>query len=124
MAKPKMKLVSNFKAAEKAGHEAVAMAIHHAVDEGQETAAKRLDMQAGKRGYDLQGSDVEKEAWAKDGAIWVSPWWYRFFEYGTVHIQAMPFIRPGHRRMRKVFIAAMGVDFGKWVSRRAKLRRR
>jgi hypothetical protein len=124
MAKPKMKLVSNFRAAEKAGHEAVALAIHHAVDEGQETAAKRLDMQAGKRGYDLQGSDVEKEAWAKDGKISYAPFYGKWFEYGTVHIQAMPFIRPGHRRMRKVFIAAMGADFEKWISRRAGMRQR
>ena len=55
----------------------------------------------------------------REGKIRYEHWYGHFFEYGTTHIKAMPFIRPGHRKMRKVFLADMGVNFEKWVRRRA-----
>ena len=122
--KNKVTIRNNFRLAEKAGHEALAFAITHAIDEGQDTAASRLDQQAGRRDYDLRGSDVEKQVWGDKGGKISYPHWYgRFFEYGTVHIPAMSFIRPGSRKMRKVFIADMGATFEKWISRRAGMRR-
>jgi hypothetical protein len=124
MAKAKIKLESNFRTVVKASNESIALGVREAVDEGQETAATRLDTQAGRRGYDLQGSDVDKQSGLKDGKISYPHFYGRWFEYGTVRIAAMPFIRPGHRKMRKVFIAHMGTDFEKWINRRAGIRRR
>jgi hypothetical protein len=122
--KNRVTIQSNFRLAEKAAHEAVQMAVVHAVGEGEQTAADRLDQQASTRGYDLSGADMEKMVWPKGGKISYPHFYGRFFEYGTAYIPAMSFIRPGSRKMRKTFIADMGAGFEKWVSRRAGMRRR
>ena len=121
--KSKMHIESNFLKAAAAGREATAFAVEQAVKEGKRKAAERIDSAAGRRGYNLSGSAVKSEWHGLDGGIGVEEFWWRFFEYGTLHMAAMPFLRPGHRAMRKSFIEWMGVDFEGWISRRAKVRR-
>jgi len=119
-----MTLVSNFRAAENAAHEVVSASVRTAVLAGRERAAERLDMQASRRDYNLSGADVGSEAHADDGKIFYEPFYGRFFEYGTVHIEAMPFMRPGSRAMRKTFKLMMGANFERWIALKAGMRRR
>ena len=124
MAGNKLVVRSNFLKAATAGNEAVAFAVEQAVKEGQRTARSRIDSADQRRGYRIDSSLVDSEFELLDGKIFFDPFWGKFFEYGTKHIAAMPFIRPGHRAMRKSFIEWMGADFEGWVSARAKVYKR
>jgi HK97 gp10 family phage protein len=108
---------SEFPAVKKAAWETVQEAREEWKKEGKKVAEAKAQDAAATRGYALQiGVDVEdlghqsarffavthSEKWGDD------PWFLRFFEYGTVHIQAMPFIRPARRKANKKFIEVMG----------------
>ena len=126
MAKNRVIVRSNFLVAAAAGRVAVRDAVGKAVDAGQKRADERARQQASSRGYNLHELEIEKEHQGEKGRIWTDPWWARFFEYGTVHISAMPFIRPGSRQMRKVLKQELGENFHKFVAAKAgmnKLRR-
>ncbi len=127
-ARNRTKIEANFRPAKEAGHEVVMAAIKVAIEAGHQVSQKKLDSQAGRRGYNLDGGLVLKEAGGKTGNLWAGAiyteeWWARFFEYGTVHIEAMPFIRPGYRKGRKVLLAELEGNFEKWVRKRARVRR-
>lgn len=132
MAKNRIKVTSNFKAVGEAAYEAVSHARELWLETAQETAQQKVENQAATRGYALQvGIEKERighqsariyttahsERWGDD------PWYLRFFEYGSVNIPAMPFIRPASRKANKVFVAAMGADFEGLVKRKARVRR-
>ena len=117
--KNKVIVRSNFLVAAAAGHQAVEDAVGKAVDAGQERANERLSKQSGQRGYNLDEAQVDKEHTGETGKIWSNPWWARFFEYGTVHISPLPFIRPGSRQMRKVMRDELGENFHKFVAAKA-----
>ena len=55
------------------------------------------------RDYNLDPGAVKSRVDMLDGGIGVDEFYWRWFEYGTVKLQAMPFIRPGYRAMRKTF---------------------
>jgi HK97 gp10 family phage protein len=121
--KPKVRLESRFPAAKAAAHALVRHSRDLALNAGEAEAEKRLERIDDTRGYDLP-IDVEQETIGhQSGRIYYEPWYGRFFEYGTVRISAAPFMRPAHRRMRKVFIEEMGGNFQGWLSRRAFARR-
>ena len=125
MARKRTTVVSNFRAAKDAGHDAIKDAIKKAVDEGAERTRNRINQQANRRGYLLDSSTVFEEADAKDGRIMVGAadeFWWKFFEYGTTYIPAMPFLRPGHTRAKKVLRQVLEDDFEKFISRRARVR--
>jgi HK97 gp10 family phage protein len=117
----KVKLQSNFLAARSAGRSAISELIEQGTEAIQETAQQRLEKAAGRRGYDLSADDITKEVSGMDGRIEYEPWYGRYFEFGTVTIQAMPFMRPGHRAGRKVVKNAEPV-FEKWFRKKARLR--
>jgi HK97 gp10 family phage protein len=123
LAKNKVTLRSNFPAVKKAGHEVVAMARDLALNVGEGEAEKRLERIDDTRGYDLPIDIKQEKLGFQSGRIYYEPWYGRFFEYGTAHIPAASFMRPAHRKMRKVFIGAMGTHFEGWVRRRAGVRR-
>ena len=114
-------LRSNFHAAKLAGDDAISEVIEKATEAMRDTAEARLDKGASRRGYDLP-RDVEMSRSRMDGQIRYSHWWGRFFEYGTVHIAALPFIRPGHRAGRKVVKNDSPEVFEKWMNRKARVR--
>lgn len=131
MARNRVKVESRFHAAGKATRELAVRNREIWLDVGAETMEKRASDQAASRGYALQvGIDKERvgfqsarltpvthsEKWGDD------PWFLRFFEFGTVHIGAMPFVRPGARKANKAYIAAWGKDWEGWVRRRARVR--
>ena len=128
--KTKIKLESRFPAVKAAAYEVVQEARAAALAAGKETAQQRWDQQAGRRGYDEGAITIESEligfqsgkivANAESERHGTDPFWERWFEYGAAHIPAMPFMRPGARKMRKVFIEVMGSDFEKWVRRRVR----
>jgi hypothetical protein len=110
---------SNFATARKMGDAAMADLIHVATDKMHEVAQTRLESQASRRGYNLDAGDIDKQELPMDGRISYPHFYGRFFEYGTVHIPALPFIRPGHRAGRKV-IKNQGIAAGvfkKWIPR-------
>ena len=133
MAKSKIRIESKFPAVKRAGWETVQEAREVWLETGQETAEKKASDQASTRGYALQvGVDKERigfqsarisafthtERWGDD------PWFLRFFEYGTVHIPAMPFMRPAARKANKAFVTTMGSQLEGKIRRKASVRRR
>ncbi len=133
MAKNRVSIQSNFPAVKKAGWETVQEARELWMEVGQETAQDKADSQAATRGYNLSiGIGKERighqsarifatghsEKWGDD------PWWTRFFEYGTVGIAPMPFIRPAARKANKAFVVAMGAHLEGKIRRKASVRRR
>jgi hypothetical protein len=123
VARNRTTLVSNFPAVKKAAYEVVQKARDAALLDGENTANDRLERNDVARGYDLP-VDVKKENIGhQSGKIVYDHFYGRMFEYGTVFIQAMPFMRPGHRKMRKTFLDVMDDDFEGFVKRRAGVRR-
>ena len=124
---------SNFPAVKRAGWETVQAAREIWKQVGEETAEAKAESQGATRGYALSvglGSEnighqsarffpvTHSSKWGDD------PWFLRFFEYGTVHIQAMPFMRPAATKANKAFTAAMGTMLEGKIRRRASVRRR
>jgi hypothetical protein len=117
MARPRMTIQSDFPAVKKAGWETVQEAREVWLEVGQETADHKANDQAASRGYELQVG-IEKERLGHQSARifaathsskWgTDPWFLRFFEYGSVQIPAMPFMRPAARKANKAFVARMG----------------
>lgn len=121
-AKPKMRLVSKFPEVKRASREITQLAITQATLAGQNKADDRIASNDMKTGYNLP-IDTQKDVRPMQGRITYDHWWGRFFEYGTVYIPAVPFMRPANREMRKVFTTIMGKEFEGWVRRRAGVRR-
>lgn len=133
MAKKVLSVQSKFPAVKKAGWETVTEAREIWLDVAAETAESKASEQAATRGYVLQvGIDKEllghqsaKITAATHSSRWGDdPWFLRFFEYGTVHIDAMPFMRPAARKANKAFVAAMGAHLEGKIRRKASVRRR
>lgn len=132
MARNRVIIRSEFPAVKKAAWETVAAAREVWKHVGEETAEDKAASQAATRGYALQvgvGSEnighqsarifpvTHSSRWGDD------PWFLRFFEYGTVNIQPMPFMRPAARVANKAFVAAMGTQLEGKIRRRASVRR-
>jgi hypothetical protein len=108
-----------FPAAKEAAHELVQEAREVWMEVGQSISQQKVESQAASCGYALQvgiGKDRIGHQSARIYALTHStkwgddPWFLRFFEYGTVHIPAMPFIRPGARKANKAFLGIMGTQ--------------
>jgi len=132
MPKARMKIHSNFPAVKRAGYEAVAEAREIWLETAQSTAQEKVTSQAETRGYALQvGIEKERrghqsariyttahsERWGED------PFYLKWFEYGSVNIPAMPFMRPAARKANKAFVLALGEHLEGKI-RRAAVRRR
>lgn len=101
-------VVSRFRQAREWADDKTEDAVEKAIDEGEKAANIRLERANSQRGYNLPAS-VEKSKIGKHGGQIEYPEFYgRFFEFGTVYIDAMPFMRPGHRKMRAAFKREMG----------------
>jgi hypothetical protein len=87
-----------------------------------ETAGQRLDGQAGQRGYNLYSTDLSFHVTDDEGTIEYEPFYGRWFEYGAAQIQAMPFMRPGHRAGKKVVKDDAPEVFDRWMRRKAQVR--
>jgi hypothetical protein len=120
LAKPKLILHSNFRKAREAGQDATQELIEKATDRMQETASKRLEAGASRRGYALPRT-IEKDIGRMEGKIRYPHFFGRFFEYGTAHIGAVSFMRPGHRAGRKVVRNDAPDIFDGWM-RKARVR--
>ncbi len=123
MARPRMRLESRFPAAVDAAHDAVRRSRDLALNAGEGEAEKRLERVDDTRGYELPIDVKQENIGHQSGKIYYEPWYGRFFEYGTVRIEAAPFMRPAHRKMRKVFRDTMADDFEGFVRRRARVKR-
>jgi HK97 gp10 family phage protein len=125
-----MTIRSEFPAAKKAVWETVQEAREVWLEVGAQEAESKANSQAATRGYALQvGVDKERlgfqsarisavthtQKWGDD------PWLLRFFEYGTVFIPAMPFMRPAARKANKAFLVKMGKDMEGKIRRKTRL---
>lgn len=119
MARNRVKLESRFPAVREAAHDAVRHARDHALNEGEHEAEKRLERVDDRRGYDLPINIEQEKTGFQSGKIFYDEWYGRFFEYGTVRIPAAPFMRPAHRKMRKVFLADLEGELDGFIRRRA-----
>ena len=122
--KNRVKVVSNFPAVKRAGWETVQHARGLALAAGEETAIQKVQALNDQRGYNLPEDQIGKEKIGhQSGRVFIGgkdQFWWRFFEYGTVYLPAFPMIRPASRVMRKIFLAEMGGNLQKFISRRAR----
>lgn len=124
-AKVKLKIESRFPAVKEAAYETVVEARDRALADGLEVAQSKIGKAVTARGYRLDPGMVKRENIGhQSGRLFVNEWWARFFEYGTVYIKSLPFMRPASRKMRKTFVAMLSDDFEGWVRRKAKVTRR
>jgi len=132
MAKSKVTIRSNFPAVKRAGWESVQEARELWIREGKTTAESKAMNDAATRGYALQvGVEGERIGFQSarifpvtHSRLWGDdPWFLRFFEFGTVFIKAMPFMRPAARKANKLFVAHLGRNLEGKISRRAGIRR-
>lgn len=132
MAKNRVIIRSEFPAVKKAAYEAVQEAREVWLETGQETAEAKAADQAGSRGYALQVGIAKEHIGFQSARIvavthtskWGDdPWFLRFFEYGTVNIPAMPFMRPAARKANKAFVAVLGTALEGKIRMRARARR-
>jgi hypothetical protein len=123
MARPRMKLESRFPAVKVAAHDAVRRSRDLALNAGEGEAEKRLERIDDDRGYELPIDVKQENIGFQSGRIYYEPFYGKWFEYGTVRIPAAPFMRPAHRKMRKVFKDTMADDFEGFVRRKARVRR-
>lgn len=102
----KLHLKSNMRKAVREVHEGLDELIDEWQDVGLGTAQEKLTGQEGQRGYNLQelydSLDAEKRG-ELNAAIVVGAWYAHFFEYGTVFISPLPFLRPAKRKADKTF---------------------
>jgi HK97 gp10 family phage protein len=122
-AKKKLKVTSNFKACKGASDEAISELVRKATDAMEETTKDRIAKTAGRRGYNLSPDQVRKDVTDDEGTIRLEEFYWRFFEYGTTRIAAMPSLRPGHRAGRKIVKNDAGEIFEKWMRRKAAIKR-
>lgn len=120
--KPKMLVVSRFPAAKLAGNACVEDALKEATAAGQEYGMARIDQQASTRGYRMSPGSFQTHVSGREGVLALDEWWWRFFEFGTVYIEAMPVLRPAHRHARKVLKEKLGSDFEGYIAARAAVR--
>lgn len=122
MARKRMTIRSNFKAVKKASKDA----IDKAVDEALVTAEEETQTRLARTGYDDDPFVVRVKNFGDgEGGMFFVPsdkWYYRFREYGTVHLPAKPFMRPAHRKARKEFVEKMGDKLEPAIRRRAGVR--
>jgi hypothetical protein len=100
---------------------------------GVEEAERLAASQAANRGYDNLDISVEVVQGrgntlaltpTADSLKWGDdPWWIRFFEYGTVFIPAMPFLRPAASRANKAYGLTVLNDLEKNIRKKASVKR-
>jgi hypothetical protein len=132
MARPRMRIESSFPAVKKAGWETVQEAREVWLEVAEETAESRAESQGASRGYELQVGIGKERLGHQSARIFPvthsskwgdDPWFLRFFEYGSVQIPAMPFMRPAARKANKAFVAEMGDKLEGNIRRRTGRRR-
>jgi hypothetical protein len=124
---------SEFPAVKKAAYETVREARTVWLSVAKETAEAKAADQAATRGYALQVG-IKPELLGHQSARIIAvthtkrwgddPWILRLFEYGTVFIKAMPFIRPAARKANKAFVATMDGKLEGKIRRKAAVRRK
>ena len=133
MARNRVSIESNFPAVKKAGWETVQEARELWLATGKQTGEQKASQLASSRGYVLQVGIGTQRIGHQSARIYAvthsrkwgdDPWFLRFFEYGTVHIGAMPFMRPAARKANKAFVTALGMHLEGKIRRKASVRRR
>ena len=130
MAAPaRLHIQSSFPAVKEAAYETVKEAREKWMETGKEVGERKAASQAASRGWVLQiaidpepighqsariSAVTHSKKWGDD------PFFLRYFEYGSVNIQAMPFLRPAHRAANKEFLKVMGDQLEGKIRRKTK----
>ena len=132
-AKVRLNIQNEFPAVKRAAWDLVSEARDQWIRTGQSEGEATAAAKAATRGYALQvGIAGEKlghqsariiptthtSKWGDD------PFFLRFFEYGTVYIPAMPFLRPAARKANKQFVNTLGDQLEGRIRRKVRTRRR
>jgi hypothetical protein len=83
-------------------------AVEHALEEGRKRADIGIERINSSRGYQLPASTEKEGTGYHSGLIKYPEFYGVFFEMGFYNVPPMPFMRPAHRVMRKVFKQDMG----------------
>jgi hypothetical protein len=133
----RVKIENNFPKVKQASTKTVVAARDLALKIGEKTARAKLNDLNSSRDYHLPDSvGVEKTSLASmkapsgpggssSGTLFLGQpdeFWWRFFEYGTVHITAFPMIRPAGRAMNIAFQSVIIGQLDKEIARRAKVK--
>ena len=126
MAKNRIHVESRFPAVKRAAYETVQLARMLALDAGEEVAHRKVEKLNDERGYNLPEDNIGQEKVGfQSGRVYIGgddEFYWRFFEYGTVHITAFPMIRPAGKAMNTVYQATIIGNLGKEIERRAKVK--
>jgi hypothetical protein len=119
---------SEFPAVKRAAWETVQKARETWLEVGAKEAQEKVDSQAATRGYNLSIGIGKERLGFQSARIFTTahsvrwgddPFWERFFEYGTLTIPAMPFVRPAARKANKAFLLEMGTKLEGNIRRKA-----
>lgn len=121
----RMVLKSNFHKVKGAAEEGIRKAVDKWLDVTEDTSRTTISKKEAQRGYALNTlyDEIHGERIGDLNAKVESPTWYaRFFEYGTVHIAPMPYLRPAKRKGDAAFKDEAGTSVERAIYRRARVR--
>lgn len=118
---------NKFREATRAAHRSLHEATSAAVAVGRASAQSIVQERAASRGYQLSVK-MGSEEWGYGGAFFpvsavssrwgTDPFYLAYFEYGTHHINAMPFMRPAAKLMAMKFDSEMATAFERRIRER------
>lgn len=150
MARSRVTIKSNWTLVEKGAREGLEEAAKAWADTGYDAARETLTKKEASRGYFLNTlfENITSGVWnhgkgdvgakfyirgsggtrslnsdIKAGGSQADTFYARWFEYGTVHIEPMPFMRPAKTKADKAFKAKAGTSVERAIGRRARVRK-
>jgi hypothetical protein len=126
MARTKVIIKSNFHRAKEGAKAGMEAAVNSWIEATENAAKENLTRQESNRGYFLDTMYEEIDGHHLGGDLRArvvsGPFYARFFEYGTVHIDPMPFLRPAKAKGDKAFLATANVSVETAIKLRASVR--
>lgn len=84
---------------------ALRSAVAKAADAGESEARGKVTEANQAREYNLPVDDIQSEADGMEARVFATQPYWPYFEYGTVFIDPVPFIRPARQAMAEAFSA-------------------
>ena len=119
----KMIVRSNFRAAKEGAREGLGVAVEAWKEETESQAKNILSRREAQRGYSLDTlyASIQGEANLAllTAHVATEPFYSHFFEYGTIYIEPLPFLRPAKSKGDKAFLAVAGASVSRAIRTRA-----
>lgn len=116
-----MKLTSNWNKVPGAMDEVIREGAEEWRRVTEEQTKSNLARQEGRRGYALNEmyESITSSATLNEAIVKFGVWYAHFFEFGTMHIEAMPMLRPAKRKGDAAFKAKVDGQAERTIRRRA-----